>query len=75
MMEAASAPETSVNFYQTYGATTQKTAIFKYQTNLTHTKFHYNWFKHNLIDMISFVGIAVLMRMLCSTYLFPSQYS
>jgi hypothetical protein len=28
MMEAASTSETSVNFYQTTGATTQKTAIF-----------------------------------------------
>jgi hypothetical protein len=27
MMEAASTSETSVNFYQIYGATTQKTAI------------------------------------------------
>jgi hypothetical protein len=28
MMEAASTSETSVNFYQLHGATTQKTAIF-----------------------------------------------
>jgi hypothetical protein len=28
MMEAASTSETSINFYQTHGATTQKTAIF-----------------------------------------------
>jgi hypothetical protein len=28
MMEAASTPETSVNFYQTTRKTTQKTAIF-----------------------------------------------
>jgi hypothetical protein len=28
MMEAASTVETSVNFYQTHGTTTQKAAIF-----------------------------------------------
>jgi hypothetical protein len=36
-MEAASTSETSVNFYQTTGARTQKTAIFRIEVEIDFT--------------------------------------
>jgi hypothetical protein len=61
MVEAASTSETSVNFYQLHGTTSQKTVIFILAAvrtrNLSHEEFSTTDFEDSGIGMLLICGI------------------